>query len=63
MGLEKVLDDIEDKGRREGRLEGEELAKQTMAKKLLAKQMDTAFIAEVTGFSREEIQQLEQETR
>ena len=57
MGLEKVLNDIENKGRREGM----ELAKQTMAKQLLAKQMDTAFIAEVTGFSPEVIKRLGQE--
>ncbi len=70
MGLEKILDDIEHKGRREGRqegrregrLEGEGAAKQTMVKQLLAKQVDTAIIAEVTGFSPEAIKQMEQES-
>ncbi|WP_270166207.1 Rpn family recombination-promoting nuclease/putative transposase [Paenibacillus sp. SYP-B4298] len=62
MGLEKILDDIEHKGRREGRLEGERAAKQTMVKQLLAKQVDTAIIAEVTGYSPEAIKQMEQES-
>ncbi|WP_270166198.1 hypothetical protein [Paenibacillus sp. SYP-B4298] len=77
MGLEKILDDIEHKGRREGRregrqegrqegrregrLEGERVAKQTMVKQLLAKQVDSAIIAEVTGYSPEAIKQMEQE--
>ncbi len=66
MGLKKILDDIEHKGRREGRLagrlEGERAAKQTMVKQLLAKQVDSAIIAEVTGFSPEAIKQMEQES-
>jgi len=54
MGFEKILDDIEQRGRREG----EQKAKQSMAKQLLAEQMDAALIAKVTGFSSEEIEQL-----
>ncbi|WP_270166202.1 hypothetical protein [Paenibacillus sp. SYP-B4298] len=58
MGLKKILDDIEHKGRREG----ERAAKQMMVKQLLAKQVDSAIIAEVTGFSPEAIKQMEQES-
>ena len=41
-----------------GKEEGKKAEKQTVAKKMLAKSCDIAFIVEVTGLSADEIRQL-----
>lgn len=48
MGLEKILDDIERKGKQEG--------KEEVAKQLIRMGMDNSSIAQATGFSVETIE-------
>lgn len=61
MGLEKILDDIERKGKREGKREGEREGEQK-AKEEVAKRIDlgveASIIAAATGFSPEKIEQM-----
>jgi predicted transposase/invertase (TIGR01784 family) len=65
MSLEQTLDAIKREGRMEGRMEGREEGKlvgrsegkEEVAKRLIAMGLDTAAIAEATGFSPDEIEQ------
>lgn len=69
MGLDKILDDIERKGKLEGklegkiegRMEGEREAREAVAKQMLAEQLDTALIARVTGVPVDKIAQLREQ--
>lgn len=54
MGLEKILDDIERKGRLEGILE----AKEEIAKNMIKMGMDTTFIVQATGISEKRVEEL-----
>lgn len=55
MGLEKVLDDIELKGK----LKGEQKAKEEIAKRMIDLGLDALVIAAATGFSPEQIELLQ----
>jgi predicted transposase/invertase (TIGR01784 family) len=52
MGLEKILDDIERRGKQIGELEG----KEAVAKQLIRMGMDSSSIAQATGFSIQTIE-------
>lgn len=58
MGLEKVLDDIEQRGRLAGEQNGKQQAREQVVKQMLAEQLDVELIARVTGFSLTQIEQL-----
>jgi predicted transposase/invertase (TIGR01784 family) len=59
MGLEKILDDIERRGQQKGKQIGEQLAKEHIAKQMLAERMDAELISKLTGFSPDQIAELQ----
>lgn len=67
MGLEKVLGDIERKGRREGRQEGRQEGvlegKEAVARELISMGMNTATIIQATGFTSEKVEQLREQSK
>ncbi|WP_407053692.1 RpnC/YadD family protein [Paenibacillus dendritiformis] len=58
MGLEKILNDIERKGIREG----EQKAKEEVAKRMIDLGLDASVIAAATGFSPDKIEALREKS-
>ncbi|RWR05137.1 hypothetical protein [Siminovitchia fortis] len=54
----ELITSWEKKGREEGRKEGEKQEKIKIAKNMLKKGTDEAFIIEVTGLTREELEKI-----
>lgn len=57
MGLEKILDDIERRGRHKGEQIGELKGKESVARQLILMEMDISSISKATGFSEEIIEE------